>query len=259
MKRHFALSLAIFLTLSAAHVDAKKAKPASGAAATKDFIYSAQNPAYDFSYGYPKEAVSITKLHKYLQKEMKKRQAELVKSAREAQADAKANDYEFRPYSEGTAWNISGDHADLLVLSSLQSSYTGGAHGNYDFGSLVWDRKMDKALNNPADIFSNPTTALSSIRNDYCTALNAERKKKNGADWDPRGLGGVFEDCPEYSALAISFEGKDKGPMTQIVFTAAPYVAGSYAEGEYIVSLPITKALFAAVKPQYQNAFAAVK
>lgn len=36
----------------------------------------------------------------------------------------------------------------------------------------------------------------------------------------------------------------------------APYQAGPYSEGDYEVTLPVTRAVLAALKPQYRSVFA---
>ena len=42
----------------------------------------------------------------------------------------------------------------------------------------------------------------------------------------------------------------------RIGFLIAPYEAGPYAEGSYEVTLPVTPAVLAAVKPEWRGAFA---
>jgi hypothetical protein len=51
----------------------------------------------------------------------------------------------------------------------------------------------------------------------------------------------------------------DKQRFNRIGLIAAPYVAGSYAEGPYEITLPVTPAVLAAVKPEYKAAFATPK
>ena len=44
--------------------------------------------------------------------------------------------------------------------------------------------------------------------------------------------------------------------IDRIGLIADPYVAGSYAEGAYEVTLPVTRAIIGTVKPEYRGAFA---
>jgi hypothetical protein len=48
----------------------------------------------------------------------------------------------------------------------------------------------------------------------------------------------------------------NKRRFNRIGLIASPYVAGSYAEGQYEVTLPVTPKVLAAVKPEYKAAFA---
>ncbi len=219
-------------------------------------IVATKNDDYDFSFGYPAEAAAIPKLKALFEKDIKKEQSDLIKSATEAKADATKNDYPYNAYQSGTAWEVSGETAQLLSLSSFYSSYSGGAHGNYGFGSKMWDKKAKRPLKSSSDVFANAKTALAMLRTDYCNGLNVQRKEKLGADWKA-DEDGVFGGCPQYSELAIVFRGDTGKPMNRIAFIAAPYVAGSYAEGEYEVELPMTAKLVEAVKPQYRASFIA--
>ena len=44
--------------------------------------------------------------------------------------------------------------------------------------------------------------------------------------------------------------------FTRIGILVAPYSAGPFAEGTYEVTVPVTPAIIAAVKPQYRASFA---
>jgi Deacetylase PdaC len=219
-------------------------------------IVEASTADYEFSFGYPAEAVAIPKLKSLFEKEMKKEQAQLIKSATEAKADSAKNEYPYNAYQSGTAWEVAGNTAQLLSLSGFFSSYTGGAHGNYGFGARIWDKKAKRMLKNSFDVFANPKTALALVRQDYCTHLNTERKVKLGPEWTA-DEDSVFGKCPEFSELAIVFNGEKGKPINRIAFIAGPYVAGSYAEGQYEVELPMTAKLVEAVKSQYRASFAA--
>ena len=86
----------------------------------------------------------------------------------------------------------------------------------------------------------------------YCKKLDAERRKRRQGE----KIGGMFDDCPKYAELAIAAVDRDKDRrFDHIRFTASPYVAGPYAEGEYQIELPVTRQLMAALKPAYRASF----
>jgi hypothetical protein len=246
MKR-FVIEAALLLLLASA--------PSLAQSPVTSRIVEANTADYEFSFGYPAEAVAIPKLKSLFEKEIKKEQAQLIKSAIEAKADSAKNEYPYNAYQSGTAWEVAGNTGQLLSLSGFFSSYTGGAHGNYGFGARMWDKKAKRLLKNSFDVFANPKTALALLRQDYCTGLNTERKEKLGAEWTA-DEDSVFGKCPEFSELAIVFNGDKGKPMNRIAFIAGPYVAGSYAEGQYEVELPVTAKLVEAVKSQYRASFA---
>ena len=45
----------------------------------------------------------------------------------------------------------------------------------------------------------------------------------------------------------------------RVGFLIDPYTAGPYAEGTYEVTLPVTRAILAAVKPEYAESFTATR
>jgi Deacetylase PdaC len=238
----FALPLAFFPVALAAQASAT-------AEITKE-----NTADYEFSFGYPAEVTKIPKLKAEFDAEVKKEKAYFIKSAAEAKADATKNDYPYNPHQSGTAWEVAADTKQILSLAGYYSSYSGGAHGNYGFGSRIWDKKKARLLKNSTDIFAKPKDALASIRQDYCNGLNVERRKKLGADWKPEE-DSIFSSCPEFSELAIVFMGEKGKPANRILLIAGPYIAGSYAEGEYEVELPITPKLIAMIKPEYRVSF----
>jgi hypothetical protein len=86
----------------------------------------------------------------------------------------------------------------------------------------------------------------------YCKRLDAERAKRRQGE----KLGGEFDQCPKYSELSVYPADKNRnGRFDRITFVASPYVAGPYVEGEYEISLPVSSALIAAMKPEYRASF----
>ena len=98
--------------------------------------------------------------------------------------------------------------------------------------------------------FCSPTTILGP---GYCRGLAAQRKEKLGNDVPDST---IWERCPDPLTLAVVPTDKDRnGRFERFVVTASPYAAGSYAEGEYVVTLPVTRALIRSLKPEYRASF----
>ncbi len=62
--------------------------------------------------------------------------------------------------------------------------------------------------------------------------------------------------CPSIKELTLLLGSTNGRAIDRIGLIADPYVAGSYAEGTYEVTLPVTPAILKTVKPAYRSAFA---
>jgi peptidoglycan-N-acetylmuramic acid deacetylase PdaC-like protein len=205
----------------------------------------------EFTYQWPKEAAAVPALDQQFQKEAEKAYREALGIARDNQEAARDQKRDYNPEFYSKEWTIAGETRRLLSLQYGLGTFTGGAHPNTNYGALLWDlrqyRRVDvAALFLHADAFSALT------RNRYCAALNAERHKRRHGD----DFGGSFDQCPNYSDLAIAPVDKNNdGRFDTIEFVASPYTAGPYVEGEYRTSLPVTSQLINAIRPEYRNSF----
>lgn len=205
----------------------------------------------EFTTSWPAEAATIPALDRHLR-------AETEKAFRAARKEADANlkmsreeELEFHKQSYLMAWSSAGRSPQLLSLRSERFTFAGGAHPNTDYGALIWDLGKGRAIA-PDSLFAVSGGLEAATRKAYCAALDAERfKRRQGVK-----LGGEYDECPKNSELAISpVDGDKDGRFDKLDFVASPYVAGAYAEGEYEVSLPVTRALITALKPAYRASF----
>ena len=150
----------------------------------------------------------------------------------------------------GTTWQVVADTPRFLSLSAESYVYSGGAHGNSSFDAMVWDRDVGDTLETRA-FFTSPEALSSVIAEPYCTALNqlqSERRGEMGANGDPG-------ECPQLSELTLLVGSSNGETFDRLGLIAAPYVAGSYAEGPYEVTIPITRDVIEVVKPAYAKHF----
>ncbi|MBA4043983.1 MAG: hypothetical protein C0471_06130 [Erythrobacter sp.] len=152
------------------------------------------------------------------------------------------------------SWAVVTDLPRFLSLSAEIYFYTGGAHGNSGYDALVWDREAKAALT-PEAMFRSEAALQDALGDAWCKALRAEKQKRMGEDFSDDG----FFPCPPIADLTVLLGSSNKQTFSRIGLIAAPYVAGSYAEGPYEVTLPVTPAVLAAVKPEYKAAFASPK
>lgn len=152
------------------------------------------------------------------------------------------------------SWKVVADLPRYLSLSADIYFYTGGAHGNSGHDALMWDREAKAAID-PEAMFISPAALQTALGDAWCKALKAERMKRMGDDYSDDG----FFQCPPIADLTLLPGSSNRQTFNRIGLLAAPYVAGSYAEGTYEVTLPVTAKLLDAVKPEYKAAFALPK
>lgn len=212
------------------------------------------NDLYEFEYAYPAAAAGVPDLRAWLDADLDKRRGELIAEAKEQREDRKANDFPYHPLGYWATWKVVTDLPGWLSLSGSVSTYEGGAHPNHGFDSLVWDRQANMRRE-PDDLFTSEAALSRVIRADFCRELDKQRAKKRGEPVPP-GSDDPFDECidPVKSTLILgSSNGK---AFDRLGILVAPYEAGPYAEGAYEVTLPVTDAVLAMVKPEFRAAFA---
>ncbi|CAM3147886.1 Deacetylase PdaC domain-containing protein [Sphingomonas antarctica] len=214
---------------------------------------AAAEPAYKFSYAYPAQARAIPPLRAWLEADKARGRTKFAAEAMAAQREAKKDGFPYHPYDADMTWQVVTDTPRFLSLSRLSWAYTGGAHGNSGYDSLLWD-KATRMRRQPADVFADPKALYASVRKSFCDLLDRERSKRRG---EPVVRGkSMFDDCIDPAQEVLILGSSGGGRINRIGFLIAPYNAGSYAEGTYEVTLPVTPAILARVKPQYRGAFA---
>jgi hypothetical protein len=208
---------------------------------------------YEFEYSYPAAAAVIPDLRDWLEADLGKTRTGLVSDAKSGRDDASKNAYPFNPYTASSAWTVVTDLPGWLSLSALSGSYTGGAHGNYGFEAVLWDKaaNMRRAA---SDLFFSPDALKAAVLKPFCTELARQRAKKRGGQpvGDP---GDAFNQCIDPLEQTVILGSKGHQGFDRIGFLIAPYNAGPFAEGTYEVTLPVTAAVLGAVKPEYRAAF----
>jgi len=208
----------------------------------------------DFEYGYPAAAGAIPALRAAFDADLDKRKVQLIEEAKAAQKDAREGGYEFRPLGYWLDWKVVTDLPGWLSLSADIGTYEGGAHPNHGFDSLVWDKQAG-VRRDPVEMFTSPAALSSAIKAEFCKSIDAQRRKKRGADWK---IGGEFDACIDpVENGTIILGSSNRKAFDRIGILVPPYNAGPYAEGDYEVTLPVTAAVLAAVKPEYRATFVA--
>lgn len=236
---------------------ATAAAPAQPAAKAGQLNF--KNSLLEWHVGWPAEVSAIPALLASIRDPALRNKRELLKTAAADKADRGKQGYPFNAYDSSVEVATVGSTARLLSLTEAVSEFTGGAHPNHGTSAILWDRRLNKAVAFSSLFSSGPASVTALLHKKYCAALDTERAKRRGPD--DRGAGtpadDPFNQCPKFfSEVALIPEGKAGKPLTTVTIHADPYVAGPYVEGDYDVSLAVTPALVAALKPHYRASFA---
>lgn len=208
---------------------------------------------YEFDYSWPSAAGRDPALAKILQGRLEKARAEVISQSAEARAESTNNDFPFRKHSLGETWEVVADTPAFLSLSSAISTYGGGAHGNFGFDSLLWDKKNSQIFA-ATDLFVSPAALEAALKPRYCSMLNKKRADRRGAPVE-KGSSDTFDACPQIKQINVLLGSSGGKTFDRIGLRFAPYVAGPYAEGTYELTLPVDAAAMKAVDPTYRSAF----
>ncbi len=218
---------------------------------------NAEGASRDFQYSWPAQVSAIPGLARQLQQRRTQALAEQKQAWRgtlEEFADSECNSCKTDSY--GKTWQVVADLPRFLSLSANHYVYAGGAHGNYWFDTLVWDRQANdgegEALD-PYALFTSTAALHDAVRTPYCEGLKTEQAKRRGTVED----GGYFSECPKLNQLTLLLGSSTGKSFDRLGLLAAPYVAGPYVEGDYEVTVPVTQAILDAVKPEYRAHFSA--
>jgi hypothetical protein len=217
-------------------------------AAASAFQVHQKSSLLDFEARWPSQASAIPALRRQLVAQLNHDRSRYTKMARLDRAQRADHDFPFFRYSFSRVLHFGGRTRRLVSFADERNVFTGGAHGNPSTRALLWDLALGKTIAF-ADLFATSPKPI--LQPGYCRQLAAQRKSKTGTD-----KVFIWEECPDPLKFSVIPEDKDRdGRYETINVTANPHDVGSYAEGYYIVLLPVTPALLNALKPQYRSSF----
>ena len=220
-----------------------------GASAVKE-----SSDLFEFDYSYPAAAGRIPALKAWLDAERAKSRAQLIEDATAGRAEAKDSGFEYHAYASGRAWEKVAETPRFLSLSAQIYDYTGGAHPNHGYDSLLFDKQAGSRIA-PLKLFASAAVFDAVIQQPFCALLDKERAKRRG---EPVVRDqGMFNDCIKPSEQTVILGSSNGRTFDKLGVLVGPYAAGSYAEGDYEFTLAVSGALVRAVKPEYREAFSA--
>lgn len=216
---------------------------------------TSKTPVFEFRYGWAEEAAAIPALSGMLRRMSDDARQEGGRVADADARDARRNGRPFNPHAFEMQWSVVGNTARLLVLEGEGYTYTNGAHGLPLYDEIIWDKQTGKRVTRDQWLVSAEQLSAAA-RSRFCDALNAQRAERRGAPVVEKPDDPVpgFTRCPMMARQLLLPIGKGAA-LTAIRVIIGPYEAGPYAEGTYVVELPMTAGMMAAIAADYRSYF----
>lgn len=214
---------------------------------------SEETDTFLFEYSYPKAAGDVPELAAWLDARLARERASLAAESARGLAEARDDGFPYNKYSSSAEWEVVAELPGWLSLSASLSSYSGGAHPNYGYDTMVWDKTRNLPLE-PISFFTSPQALDEALGTQLCEALNEERGRRRG-EAVVEGSDELFDACVKPDETNLLLGSRRGRHFDRIGIQIAPYLAGPYAEGTYEFTFDMTPELLAVVKPEYREAF----
>lgn len=153
-------------------------------------------------------------------------------------------------YEHELSWSLAAHNIRLVSLKGSWFSYTGGAHPNSGFNTLLWD--VNAAEIARSDLLLPPGPGDAQVQTALCDGIRQARAGKGVGPTDDVSMW----PCPKWrDADFVLTPSSTPGKLGGFTFVFDPYSIGSYAEGPYEVTVPYA-AIKGVLAPAFANEFA---
>ncbi|MGZ8362896.1 MAG: DUF3298 domain-containing protein [Caulobacteraceae bacterium] len=164
--------------------------------------------------------------------------AQLRKFAAEApqlRADNASGGVTSPPVGQEVSWSVAAANPRLVSLLAVNYEDTGGAHPNHGYDAMLWDAVQQIEIKKD-ELFRPRGPADDAVKAALCDGIHKARAEK-GVEESPEVQEGW--PCPDWRDPDITLSpSTTPGKFGGVTFVFSPYEIGSYAEGEYEVTLP---------------------
>lgn len=161
---------------------------------------------------------------------------------------------EFTPpvFQRELRWQVAAASPRVVSLRQSWMEYTGGAHPNHGAQGLLWS-VVEQAETKNAELFVSAGPADAALDQRLCDAIKAARAAKGV---EPDAQAEAVWPCPKWRDADLELAPSTvPGKFGGVTFLFDPYAIGSYAEGEYEITIP-QSALRAVLAPGWAGEFA---
>lgn len=136
------------------------------------------------------------------------------------------------PYERTVSWTLTASTPRLAAAREAWFDDTGGAHPNHGSKGLIWGVVTDAEI--PAAELIRPDADQGALDAILCRAVTAAKARRQGSG--SPSTGGA---CPRWADSGfVPVASTTPGKIGGLMFLFDPYVLGSYAEGDYAVTVP---------------------
>ena len=227
------------------------ATPALGA----DYDKTEKSPLYELRLRVPAAAMAIPLLRDRVLALYK---ADADQAKHDAKED-KADNPSFNPYAIDTTWRITFENDAVISLSGETYADTGGAHPNGGFQSLVWDKKVGRAV--PIEALFAPDQvkpALIAIADAASRAWAKTYTQRSGQKPGPEAdvaKDGIGPDAEKLKTYALTYA-KGQSSANGIVLLYGAGQVWPHVLGDFRLSVPAS-VFVKYLAPQWKAVFAA--
>ncbi|HTI30868.1 MAG TPA: DUF4163 domain-containing protein [Sphingomonas sp.] len=212
-------------------------------------------PQLDYFYRTPARANAFPPLKRWFAADARAAKAKFDREVARERAASKKGNYPFNGWAATREWKVVTETPRFLSLSLAGYAFSNGAHGSAFFDGLLYDKTARQRVK-PVALFVSSSGLSRTIRTDFCRALDKQREEKRGTKVSRNDM---FGECIDPLNSTLILGSRSGRAFDRIGILIGPYEAGAYAEGTYDVTLPVTPAIIAQVKPAYRGAFAVAR
>lgn len=219
----------------------------------KAFILKDEKPQYSFSYEAAADVMELPGLPGVVAKDAAKQHAQLIKDNAQLRKDLPDDPRDVQLYYEAS-WTRAGDAGGLASAEMNMSAYGGGAHPITGFSSRIVDKSTGARLR-LSDLFVKPV-AETGLPAALCKGVADEKAaRETPVDnlGEPLACDGKNPNV-RMDGPVVFVTSTEAGKAAGLRFLFGPYEVGSYAEGPYVIDVPLT-AFAKDLKPKYAAGF----
>ncbi len=221
---------------------------------TSPFGIDRKGDTVEFNYAWSAEASAIPMLVRRFRGDLETAWSAASTTAQADRAAAQVAKRPFNGHKFSRQWTTAGQSSRLLSLDGRTFINAGnGAAPSTGAEALLWDRSARREVK-VRSLFGAGNDLEKLVHTPYCIRHEGERARRPGA---PAHAPDPYAACPKLSEFAVvPADSNANRRFDRFRLIAPSGVFGrAHVEGRYEITVPVTAALRAALKPAYRSSF----